>query len=456
MQINNKRIDYLINKFKIVDSTLDYSDLDIFTNITGGDSDEVYFIINKLTNDIIISRPVLDLLVSADPTIKKVYSQWIMNCLNKILRVHFTNDLTVYNLERNLFNTKGALTFLNEDLPQVFKYLTIFDQLKKTKIFREQSKSNMSIIDLKDATDINQYHSIHTVYDAIFPYIPKNYGEFFLKLQTYSVGKEAEIVFEDKTFMVYIPFSRRANEVLNEFASWCTTQSGNTQFTRYTKDYKRPDGAHSKLYVVINKNNYNMFQLHFETDQINNNSNRFDEQNFIKNFLNISIGLNNFFYNELLSLSRFIKGNKYAKRAISLGYGKILIDMHDIDAKTITIRNMKLTPDLSLKRFDQLKMVVLIETQLNEFPNDVLNVSNLEVLSLPKNNISFIPEDISKLKKLRLINLVGNRLTVLPESIKYLDPSNGGSLLRLSLSKNLFTPLYIEKLKELIPNVDLE
>lgn len=54
---------------------------------------------------------------------------------------------------------------------------------------------------------------------------------------------------------------------------------------------------------------------------------------------------------------------------------------------------------------------------LEEFPTEVLQYKNLEVLDLSRNSIREIPDEIGTLKKLKVLRLAGNPLTTLPKSI---------------------------------------
>ena len=58
--------------------------------------------------------------------------------------------------------------------------------------------------------------------------------------------------------------------------------------------------------------------------------------------------------------------------------------------------------------------------QLTEFPPEIFNLENLEILNLRDNDIKFIPESIAKLANLRQLYLQNTQLTSLPESLENL------------------------------------
>jgi len=75
-----------------------------------------------------------------------------------------------------------------------------------------------------------------------------------------------------------------------------------------------------------------------------------------------------------------------------------------LDDKIVNLKNLK-----SLK---------LYNNSLNEFPNIVLQLTNLEYLHLNYNkNIPSIPNEINKLSKLKELYVQGNKLTTLPATI---------------------------------------
>ncbi|WP_293153618.1 COR domain-containing protein [Microcoleus sp. bin48.metabat.b7b8b9.023] len=75
-----------------------------------------------------------------------------------------------------------------------------------------------------------------------------------------------------------------------------------------------------------------------------------------------------------------------------------------------------------------------IGNKLTEFPDVVLQLTNLKILNLSKNQITVIPEDLAQLSNLRELNLSNNQITVIPEAIAQLS-----NLTQLDLNFNQIT-----------------
>src|SRR5690606_28985805 len=105
-----------------------------FIEILDGDNNILGIVENKLHKEsfykgipvktykknILISEKSFIDIVSADPTKKKIYSQWMLNTL-----IRFFKDDKIDEGKR----------FILEDLPQARSFLETFDGLKKTKQF---------------------------------------------------------------------------------------------------------------------------------------------------------------------------------------------------------------------------------------------------------------------------------------------------------------------------------
>jgi internalin A len=77
-----------------------------------------------------------------------------------------------------------------------------------------------------------------------------------------------------------------------------------------------------------------------------------------------------------------------------------------------------------------------IGNKLTEFPDVVLQLTNLKILNLRKNQITKIPEEIRQLSNLTGLNLNENQITKIPEEIRQLF-----NLTRLELTNNRITQI---------------
>ena len=86
-------------------------------------------------------------------------------------------------------------------------------------------------------------------------------------------------------------------------------------------------------------------------------------------------------------------------------------------------------------KFDEQKRE-WVGNKLSEFPDAVLQLTNLKILNLSWNQITSIPEAIGQLSNLKQLKLSGNQITSIPEALEQLS-----NLTRLDLHKNQITSI---------------
>ena len=86
-------------------------------------------------------------------------------------------------------------------------------------------------------------------------------------------------------------------------------------------------------------------------------------------------------------------------------------------------------------KFDEQKRE-WVGKKLSEFPDAVLQLTNLKILNLSRNQITAIPEAIGQLSNLTQLKLSGNQITSIPEALEQLS-----NLTRLELSENQITSI---------------
>lgn len=388
-----------------------------------------------------ISQKVFDDASNADPTTKKVYVQWILKT--------FVNFIKEGHMDE-------AIRFIDEDLPQANEYLEVFDKVKNTKLFSETGVP----------TDINQYTDLSQLYNAVDPFIEKEVGQLEGDILKYVKANRGKILFQDSKWLIYQPLDRDANCVMSSHASWCTAQSGNSQFDRYTKgqkNYLQPDGSPSKIYVIINKDvlkgtSNEVYQFHFESDQFKDRSNgsNIDLYSFFEKYPK----LREFFKGQLLPLAKsagaILSKNHYLKILMSMGEVDDVFEFIDADDGIIDLSGIKLPklPDV-LGKFSHVSNFSANHVGLHEIPKSIGDMTGLEILVLSDNHIKSVPDSIGNLKNLKILNLKNNDLNKLPDSIAGLDESNGGTLYRLSINLDKFGKPELERLKKLLPSVSI-
>jgi Leucine-rich repeat (LRR) protein len=146
-----------------------------------------------------------------------------------------------------------------------------------------------------------------------------------------------------------------------------------------------------------------------------------------------------------------IERNLYLDYLVKFGFSDSLFDM--IDAETPTIRFMtREIPKLpNISKFKNLDQLIICSAKMIVIHESIGDLINLEMLVLSDNRIKQIPKEIGKLQKLIFLNLSDNPILDFPEEIKYLDKSNGGSLLRLAVKEEQIGEKNYKRLKELLP-----
>lgn len=396
-----------------------------------------------------VCSDVFAAMIAADPTTNKMYLQWMLNLFTRLLK-------------EGKESIDVAIRLVNEDLPQAYAYLQLFEDNKRKKKFIELSKSSYVLKHVTDPTDINQYKSLAQLFDAIDPFIEREPSAVERTLYKFVDIGQAVIPVKDRKFTLYIPKTTAASVVFAKFASWCTAQENNGMFVSYTQNNKKPNGKNSDIYIIINNKFFtgeskDLFQIHFETRQLKDRHNT-TFNNFYEHVIAESEGLKNFFYDELMIMAKeFKKGldaNLYIDYLVQFGFTESLFELYDENTPTIRLvkREIPKIPDIS--RFKNLDQLIVMNASLVELHPSIGKLTNLEYLILSNNRIKTLPKEFGSLQNLEFINLVGNPITWFPEEIKYLDRCNGGKLERIGVSANLVGAENMKRLRELLPTTD--
>lgn len=403
----------------------------------------------RIKKHISVSFDVFSEMISADPTSNKSCVQWMLNVFTRFIR----EGVKSLNL---------AIRFVSEDLPQAGIYLSLFEANKGKKKFKELCSSSYLLKGMSDPTDINQYKSLSQLFDAVDPFIEKNPSELERLLMRYVDSGQATIPVSDRKFTLFIPKTRDANVIFDNYANWCTAKAENGMFASYTTNNRKPDGRKSDIYIIINNlffkgESSEIYQIHFETNQIKD---RHNSQNvsIFENVIHESESLSNFFHEELIGMAKQCKtgldNNKYLDFLIKFGFCDSLFELIDVNTPIIRFmsREIPKLPDIS--KFKLLDQLIITGANMVELHPSIGSLSKLEMLVLAKNRIKSLPSEIGNLKGLTFLNLMGNPLTEIPTEIKYLDKSNGGSLFHLAVDKKDIGEKNYQRLKELLPTTN--
>lgn len=403
----------------------------------------------KVKKKIHISNILFQTMIDSDPSNKKVYTQWMLTVFNRLL-----NDISTH---------PDAIRFVEEDLPLASEYLLIFEQNKRKNLFKKINSYTLKHI--SDITDINQYKSLSQLYDAVDPFIERDSSNLEKMVNNFVNLGEAEILVNDRNFLVIIPNTLAVNVLFDKFTNWCTSKPNNGMFKHYTqsKKYLKPDGSNSEIYIVIDKRflmfhelkDNSLYQIHFESGQVKNRKQN-NKSDFYNDILVKSEGVSNLIYEKLLGLSALIgssNNNLYLNYLIKFGWSDALFDLMQDYTPYIRVfdTRVKRLPDLT--RFKNLISLIITKSGLIELDSSISNCKNLNEIIVRDNKLTELPSEISNLKNLVFLNILGNRLVKIPDSIKYLDKTNGGKLHRICVDKKDIGLENYNKLRQLLPSV---
>jgi Leucine-rich repeat (LRR) protein len=394
-----------------------------------------------------ISSDVFSDMIVADPTENKMFIQWMLNVFTRFLKDDKEQSI------------QSAIRFADEDLPQANTYLTLFEANKRKNKFKELAKTSYSVKNLLDPTDINQYKSLAQLFDAVYPFIDKDPSEIEFLMQKFVDAKQASIPVKDRNFTLFIPKTRDANVIFDKFANWCTAKPDNGMFKTYTENNRKPNGVKSSIYIIINNKFYSgdsdeIYQIHFETNQIKDKSNK-ENVSIFEKVISESQGISNYFHEELMLMAKQnncgIDDNIYIEALMKFGFAESLFEFLDDNTPIIRIEDKEIPKLPDLTKFLNLDTIVITNAKLIEIHPSIGKLQTLETISLTNNNIKSLPKEIGSLKNLLFLNLKGNPIEEFPDEIKFLDKVNGGNLHRLNVNINDIGVDNYNKLKVLLP-----
>ena len=159
---------------------------------------------DKVKKNFSISKHIFDIMIDSDPTLNKMYTQWMLTTFNRLLK----SDKII-----------EAIRFVVEDLPLAKEYLEIFEGNKRKQKFKNLCSGSYILKDLSDPTDINQYKSLSQLFDAVDPFIVRDASGIERLLYKFVDSGQAEIGVRDRKYTVYIPLTRDASVVFDSFAT---------------------------------------------------------------------------------------------------------------------------------------------------------------------------------------------------------------------------------------------
>ena len=347
-----------------------------------------------------------------DPTKNKEYLSWFIKLYGDLCKQR--PQITKINKTNTLFSVddinRERLFF--EDFEKVSIALESFSFLKKTNVLSESQK------------DIFKYDNFNDFISTIKPYITKQDDEDTVNvhtlthkelnaIQNYVNGIKkpntplAELVYENKEWVIVITHNKEANDIFGKHTTWCTAGSRyDEKFEYYNKQgylfvlIKKGYGSSDKIHKYPNSRQ----QFHFQTSQFMDAD---DKSIDIGEFLSSNKGIKEYFSkyidevysNKLFTTDQIISGlTKY-------GYiDKLIPILKKIKATELILDNTSIDDNIlnSIGEIKSLTKLSLVKVGISTIPDGIFMLENLEYLNLSSNKlITSIPPAIKNLKNLQ-------------------------------------------------------
>lgn len=361
---------------------------------------------------------VFNFLVDCDPTPNKENLQWLLNL--------YKNQLISYTSGIWAQVAAGGINgnFYEDLFTTVKSSLDTFTLLKKANVLSE------------DKRDINKYPNYQTLNEVVLPYTMtddgssdnvhtldpkelaciKNHQLYVEKSKEYNseLGR-AELVFENKDWVIVVTHDKPANVEFGKYTTWCTAG------TRYGSMFESYHGR-GELFVLVKKGHGSKkaikadstvrLQFHFEDQQYMDAP---DRPISINEFLFNNPEIKTFFKKYITKTvlpKRQAKGkvNDDIQFLLKLGYGDEIIKMlKDSRPKILDFSGNKMDHKLlsEIGDIDSLEKLDFSDCGLTDIPESIQNLTNLKYLKLRNNQIQSAPNWLSKLTSLEFLDLSG-------------------------------------------------
>lgn len=360
---------------------------------------------------------MFNFLVDCDPTPNKENLQWILGL--------YKNQLISYTpAEPGKDGRNFNMNFYEDLFTTVKSSLDTFTLLKKANVLSE------------DKRDINKYPDYRTLNEVMLPYSMvddgssdnvhtldpkelaciKNHQLYVEKSKEYDseLGR-AELVFENKDWVIVVTHDKPANVEFGKYTTWCTAG------TRYGSMFESYHGR-GELFVLVKKGHGSKkaikadpsarLQFHFEDQQYMDAP---DRPISINEFLFNNPEIKTFFKKYITKTvlpKRQAKGkvNDDIQFLLKLGYGDEIIKMlKDSRPKILDFSGNKMDHKLlsEIGDIDSLEKLDFSDCGLTDIPESIQNLTNLKYLKLRNNQIQSGPNWLSKLTSLEFLDLSG-------------------------------------------------
>ena len=363
---------------------------------------------------------MFNFLVDCDPTPNKENLQWLLNL--------YKNQLISYSSGLYAQANGSINSNFYEDLYTTVKSsLDTFSLLKKSNVLNESKR------------DINKYPDYQTLSEVVLPYTMsddgssdnvhtldpkelnciKNHQLFVEKDKGYDLTTgRAELVFENKDWVIVVTHDKEANVEFGKHTTWCTAG------TRYGSMFDSYHGR-GELFVLVKKG-------HGSKKAIKNDSNvrlqfHFEDQQYM-NAPDRPIDINDFFYtNKEIKdyFKKYITKTVLPKRQLKnkvnddiqfllkLGYGDQIIKMlKESKPKVLDFSGNKMDSDIlnEIGDIESLEKLDFSDCGLTSMPESIKNLKNLKYLKVRNNLLTEVPSWVNQLTGLTFVDFSGCKI----------------------------------------------
>ena len=415
---------------------------------------------------------MFDYFIEFDPSPNKEYLSWFVNLYSDLVksRPQLTKqNQTGENFNRSVFDTEVRFF---EDFGKMAEAIESFIFLKKTNVLTPEQK------------DINRFSNYNDFVAMVKPYMDSDddgsavhtldHDEIkciqnqvkFKESKKDDGSPRAELVFENKEYVIVITHNKEANAIFGKYTTWCTAGTRfMSMFDNYaTKGYlfvliKKGSGSKKE----IKRDALNRMQFHFETKQyMDANDRPISISDFMANNKEVKAYFKQYIITNVIpSMSNGGKINNKGENIIdflkTLGFADEIIKILKASKPThFDFSKYKIQDEYieNIGELDSLEELHLNDCGITKLPESIKNLKKLKTLSARSNKgikevpswISTLPSletldvancdiqnsdiDLGNLKTLKQLVMDGNiNLTKLPKNL-----NNAANMIRITAS----------------------
>lgn len=353
-----------------------------------------------------------------DPSVNKEYLSWFVNLYSDLIKARpqlIKSNNTGENFNRNVFDVEVRFF---EDFGKIAEAIESYIFLKKTNVLSHEQR------------DINRFVDYNEFVAMVKPYMNTDEGDSVVHtldhdeikcIQNHLKFKEskidddsprAELVFENKDYVIVVTHNKEANAIFGKYTTWCTA---GTRFSSMFDSYAN----RGSLFVLIRKGfgskkeikrdaKYRM-QFHFESKQyMDANDVGINISEFMGNNREVKAYFKEYIINKVIpTMSN--KGENVIDFLKTVGFADEIIKILKASKPTqFDFSNYKIQDEYieNIGELETLEELQLNNCGITKLPDSIKNLKNLKALHIRANkNIKQIPDWINKLTTLEILDV---------------------------------------------------